>query len=227
MAKSTRSRTSASGGSLAQRAYQAVRTAIEEGELAPGHRISEYRVADWLKISRTPAREGLQRLEAEGLLMYQPRRGLVVASMDLESLKELFNSREIVESALAQLAAANASGPEIDLIVNHADAEPALIEERDKMYQHNKTFHQLIRQAAHNRYLTRFAQMMEDAVAADRRGSSLISADRRKAVLKEHRRLADAIASRDGQAAAQAARDHVRAAYDARLSVNEHTPAEA
>lgn len=204
---------------LAQQAYEAVRDAIERGDLAPGDRISEYKTADWLKISRTPAREGLLRLETEGLLAYHPRRGLIVASVDSEALKELFLAREVLESALAGFAAQNASGPEIDAIVQLTESEPALIEDRDAMYQHNKQFHLQIRRASHNRYLTKFIGTLDDIVAADRRGSSLVEPERRKSVIAEHRALAEAIAERNVAKAQELATSHIRNAYQARLRV--------
>ncbi|MDI6029472.1 GntR family transcriptional regulator [Corticibacterium sp. UT-5YL-CI-8] len=204
---------------LAQQAYEAVRDAIEKGELSPGDRVSEYKTADWLKISRTPAREGLLRLESEGILTYHPRRGLVVASVDSESLKELFLAREVLEKALAGFAAQNASGPEIDAIIRLTDLEPAMIENREQMYQHNKEFHQQIRRAAHNRYLTKFIDTIDDIVAADRRGSSLVEMDRRKQVIGEHRKLAEAIAARDVAKAQEMSTIHIRNAYQSRLKV--------
>lgn len=208
---------------LAQQAYEAVRDAIERGELSPGDRISEYKTADWLKISRTPAREGLLRLEAEGLLSYHPRRGLVVASVDSESLKELFLAREVIERALAGFAAQNASGPEIDAILRLTEAEPEMIDDRERMYQHNKDFHMQIRRASHNRYLTKFISTIDDLVAADRRGTSLVDMDRRKAVIQEHLKLAEAIAARDVTKAQDMASEHIRSAYQARLRVGRPT----
>ena len=71
-------------------AYQAVLEAITTNQMKPGDRLSEYMVADWLKISRTPAREGLRRLESEGLLTSHQRRGLVVASFDEAAVHELY-----------------------------------------------------------------------------------------------------------------------------------------
>lgn len=206
---------------LAQHAYEAVRDAIEHGRLAPGDRISEYKTADWLNISRTPAREGLLRLQAEGLLTHHPRRGLVVASIDGEALKEVFVAREVLERALAGLAARNGSGPDLDALVRLVDEEPELIEDRERMYQHNKTFHGAIRKAAHNRYLKKFITTLDDIVAADRRGSSLVDMDRRRAVLKEHKALAEAIAARDVARAEDLASEHIRNAYEARLKVKQ------
>lgn len=202
---------------LAQHAYEAVREAIEYGQLAPGDRISEYKTADWLNISRTPAREGLLRLEAEGLLAHHPRRGLVVASIDMEALKEVFAAREVLERSLAGQAARNASGPELDAILRATEGEADMIEDRERLYQNNKTFHGLIRQGAHNRYLTKFISTLDDIVAADRRGWSLVDMDRRRAVVTEHRALAEAIAERDVARAEECASLHIRNAYEARL----------
>jgi DNA-binding GntR family transcriptional regulator len=208
-----------SSSRLAQHAYEAVRDAIEEGQLPPGDRISEYKVADWLNISRTPAREGLLRLEADGLLTHHPRRGLVVASIDAEALKEVFVAREVFERALAGQAARNGSGPELDAILALSETEPGLIEDREKMYEHNKHFHGRIRRAAHNRYLEKFVSTLDDIVAADRRGSSLVDMKRREAVIEEHTALARAIADRDVKLAEELATAHIRAAYEARLKV--------
>jgi len=202
---------------LAQHAYEAVRDAIEHGKLAPGDRISEYKTADWLNISRTPAREGLLRLESEGLLTHHPRRGLVVASIDEEALKEVFVAREVLERALAGQAARNASGPELDALLRLTEEEPAFLEDREKMFQHNKKFHALIRKCAHNRYLMKFIGTLDDIVAADRRDSSIVDVDRRRAVLGEHKALAEAIAARDIAGAEDKASQHIRNAYEARL----------
>lgn len=205
------------GGPLAQQAYEAVRDAIEAGKLAPGTRVSEYRIAELLSISRTPAREALQRLEAEGLLANHARRGLIVVSIDEEALRELYFTRTVVESALAEQAAQNASRPEIAAILRMCDAEPALLGDSDRMYAHNKEFHALIRQAAHNRYLERISTSVSDIVASDLRGSTLLQPERQRAAIDEHRMLAEAIAARDSAAAARAARQHVQGAYSARM----------
>ena len=204
---------------LAQNAYEAVRDAIANGDLAPGDRISEYKTADWLKISRTPAREGLLRLEAEGLLAHHPRRGLVVASIDNEALKEIFAAREVLERSLAGQAARNASGPELDQLMRMTDKEAGLVEDRDAMVQHNKDFHGMIRRCAHNRYLMKFSGTLEDIIAADRRGTSLVDMERRHAVIGEHRALAEAIAARDVTWAEDLAAHHIRNSYAARLKL--------
>ncbi|GGL80899.1 GntR family transcriptional regulator [Wenxinia marina] len=212
------------GPPLAERAYDVVREAIESGKLAPGDRISEYRVAEWLGISRTPAREGLRRLEAEGLLSAHGGNGLVVVSVDEDALRELFLTREVLESALAAQAALNGSGPDLAAITRHARAEAALFGDCDLMYAHNKVFHELIRRAAHNRYLAKMSATTMDMVTADRRGSTLLVPERQTEVIAEHATLAEAIAARRADAAAAAAAQHVRNAYAARLRMDLPAP---
>ncbi|AZQ68294.1 GntR family transcriptional regulator [Silicimonas algicola] len=208
------------GTPLAERAYDVVREAIESGKLAPGNRISEYRVAEWLGISRTPAREGLRRLEAEGLLSGHDGSGLVVVSVDEDAQRELFLTREVLESALAAQAALNGSGPDLAAITRHARAEAELFGDCDRMYVHNKIFHDLIRRAAHNRYLAKMSATTMDMVTADRRGSTLLVPERQTEVIAEHAILAEAIAARNAAAAAEAAAQHVRNAYTARLRMD-------
>ena len=202
---------------LAQQAYSAVRDAIDNGKLGPGDRLSEYQVADWLNMSRTPAREALRRLEAEGLLFQSPRRGLVVVTIDEEEMRQLYEAREIVETSLAELAANNASGPEIHAIMRMAELEPSLIDDHGRMYQHNREFHDLIYRAAHNTYLAKACVSLHDVIAADSRGSNLGDPERRQDVIREHQALAKAIAERLAADAREAAAIHIRGAYRARM----------
>lgn len=210
--------------SLGQLAYDAVRNAIEAGNLTPGDRVSEYKVAEWLSISRTPAREGLLRLESEGLLASHPRRGLVVASVDNEAVRELYAAREFLEGTVAGLAAQNASRPEIDELNRLIEAEAEIADDTESMYEHNKVFHQQIYRACHNRYLMKFLSTINDIISAERSMSSLTDRKRRQAVIREHRAITEAITKRDAGAATKAAIGHIRAAFEARVRTRREAP---
>ena len=204
-------------------AYGAIRDAIVANELKPGDRVSEYKVAEWLKISRTPAREGLRRLESEGFLTAIPRRGLVVASVDDEALYELYAAREVLEGGVAAMAARNATEAEIAALEQMVGAESAMTDSAEMMFEHNRLFHQFIYRAARNRYLTRYLQSIYDTLAAHRSISTMRVAARRAAVLSEHRALCAAIARRDEAGAARAAVEHVRAALRVRMQIQHAT----
>lgn len=201
---------------LGQVAYEAIREAMEKGSLKPGDRVSEYKVAQWLKISRTPAREGLRRLESEGLLARHARRGLIVALLDDDALQELYAAREVLEREAAGLAARRASESEIETLKHLVEAEASIAEDPKRMYEHNLVFHQLVYRAAHNRYMLKFLNAISDAISAHRSVSTLVQQARRQAVLREHRAIVAAIAKRNEEAARTAASGHIKAALKAR-----------
>jgi DNA-binding FadR family transcriptional regulator len=87
------------------------------------------------------------------------------------------------------------------------------------MFAHNRAFHQLISEAARNRYMVKFLQAISDTSSAFRQASTLVSLQRRQEVLVEHRALVDAIARHDEGAARAAALQHVKGALRARVAV--------
>ena len=190
---------------LGDMAYQTVLEAITTNQMKPGDRLSEYMVADWLKISRTPAREALRRLESEGLLASHPRRGLVVATLDESAIYELYSAREVIESTVAAMAARFATDAQISGLTHMVAIESEMIETPDQMFAHNRAFHQLISEAARNRYMVKFLQAISDTSSAFRQASTLVSLQRRQEVLVEHRALVDAIARHDEDASRAAA----------------------
>lgn len=203
---------------LAEQAYTAVRDAIDRGVINPGDRVSEYHVAGLLNISRTPAREALLRLTAEGLLGHDERRGLVVIDLDESALEEVYEARGLLEETLAQMAARNGSGPELKAIMRMSESEPAIMNDREAMYRHNREFHELIYRAAHNRYLHKSCVSMHELIAADRRGSNLVDESRREQIVAEHRLIAQAIFERRSDEAGAAAKEHVLSARRTRLN---------
>ena len=204
---------------LGDMAYQTVLEAITTNQMKPGDRLSEYMVADWLKISRTPAREALRRLESEGLLAAHPRRGLVVATLDEAAIYELYSAREVIESTVAAMAARFATDAQISSLTHMVAIESQMIETPDKMFAHNRAFHQLISEAARNRYMVKFLQAISDTSSAFRQASTLVSLQRRQEVLVEHRALVDAISRHDEDAARAAALQHVKGALRSRVAV--------
>jgi DNA-binding GntR family transcriptional regulator len=212
---------------LGQVAYEAIREAMEKGSLKPGERVSEYMIAQWLKISRTPAREGLRRLESEGLLARHSRRGLVVASLDDDALQELYAAREVLEREAAGLAAKRASDSEIETLKHLVDAEARIAEDPKRMYEHNLVFHQVMYRAAHNRYIHKFLNAISDAISAHRSVSTLVQLTRRHAVVKEHRAIVTAIAKRSEEAARNASGNHIKSALKARTRLQHEAMIEA
>jgi DNA-binding GntR family transcriptional regulator len=95
--------------SLRAEVYERLREQIVEGELQPGQRLVERDLADALGVSRVPVREALRQLQLEALVDVTPRRGTSVTEITEESVRELFEVRESLESLAARLAARNAT----------------------------------------------------------------------------------------------------------------------
>ena len=88
--------------SLPEIVYRELRKAILNGVFAPGQMLRQEEVASRLGVSRSPLREALPRLEAEGMVVLQPRRGYAVVTLDPEEIGEAFDLRQLLETELAQ-----------------------------------------------------------------------------------------------------------------------------
>jgi DNA-binding GntR family transcriptional regulator len=120
--------------------------------LPPGARLRETDLADRLGISRTPVREAIRQLEADGLVIHLPRQGATVRSLDYAEVIELYEMRAVLEGTAARLAARAASSVELaELAALHADlaAAPAGAQAREL----NRQFHRTLLDAAKNRFL--------------------------------------------------------------------------
>lgn len=202
-------------GSAADYSYAVLRNEILEGRFAPGRRMREIELSEWLGVSRTPLRQALSRLEVEGLLVMTVRTGLMVASLDEEAMEELYDMREMLEGAAASLAARHASPREVATLRQMVAAEEALPRDPETRAQHNLAFHRLIYTAAHNRFLMKSLDALHDAIAL-LGPTTLAAPGRPEEAQREHARIADAIAAHDAVQAEAEARAHVRTALTIR-----------
>jgi DNA-binding GntR family transcriptional regulator len=204
--------------SLGEYAYERLRAQIREGALPPGARVREAELAEKLEISRTPVREALRRLEADGLLAFEPHRGMVVVQLDHQSVMELYAMREALEGTAAGLAAQHASDAEIAVLLDMLAREADLFDDPERLAQHNLQFHQVLFRSAHNRYLLKTANALRDSMAL-MRGTTMAVPGRAETAHGEHRSLTAAIKARDPEAAERAARRHINNAQRARLKL--------
>ena len=202
--------------SRSELAYRKLRDALASGKLQPGQRVMEVEVAEWLNVSRTPVREALRRLESEGMLAMEPRTGLVVTSITREAMLELYVMREVLEGTAAQLCAENASEIEIMELEELTKREERLQGDLEALARLNRVFHDTIHRAAHNRYLEKSLNAVNDSMCLLGKSQMLIAA-RAKEAKAEHAELFDAIRKRDADAAEAIARRHVRSAQRQRL----------
>jgi DNA-binding GntR family transcriptional regulator len=201
---------------LGQEAYGRIRAAIREGALAPGIRLTETDLAARFGVSRTPVRQAIARLEAEGLLTHEARRGLTVTQPDHQQVVELYVMREVLEGAAARLAAQHASPTEIGAMAELVAGEPALFDDARALAETNQRLHGLLYLAAHNRYLLRSLEQISATMAL--LPSLLTVAGRAEQAHAEHLAILAALRARDGDAAEAASRAHAQAAQRHRLA---------
>jgi DNA-binding GntR family transcriptional regulator len=188
-----------------------LRRQVITGELPPGTRLVEDRLAASLGVSRNPVREALQTLAGEGFVSILPRRGAVVADITTGQAEELFDVRMALESLAARLAARNADAAALARL--RAVLERARVATEagalDVLAACNTEFHQLVVAAGGNDYLTLLVAPMARRVQWVFRASA---ASRAPHSWTEHEGLLHAICDRDEEYAAVLASAHVAAA---------------
>ena len=201
-----------------------IREAIGEGRLRPGDRLREAEIAAWLGVSRTPVREALKRLQADGLVQSTPWAGMTVTSLDRGQVIELYVMRVELEGLAARLAAEYASDVEIAALRDHLDKAEAALDDAAESARLNRGFHAAIYAASHNRYLVQTLAGLSTTLAL-LPDTTYAVPERPAAALAEHRAIVAAIWANDGAEAEAAARHHMRGARRARLDLSFREPA--
>ncbi|WLE59530.1 GntR family transcriptional regulator [Burkholderia plantarii] len=204
-----------SPGDLGAEAYERLKAAIRAGELQAGDRLVEKDITERFGMSRTPVREALKRLEAESLLTYEPRRGLTVTRPTHQMIMELYAMREALEAKAASLAAQHASEIEIAALLSLVEEEAKYFHDPRRMSEINQRFHGMMHLAAHNRFLLRSLQTMNDTMAL--LPTMLGDAARAREAHAEHQEIIRHIVARDSIASAKAAEVHIRSAQRRRV----------
>jgi DNA-binding GntR family transcriptional regulator len=201
---------------LGRDAYERFKSAIRAGALPPGTRITEADLAGRFGVSRTPVRQAITRLETEGLLRHEPRRGLVVTRLAHQEVVELYAMREVLESTAARFAAQHASESELATLAGLVEAEPALFGDPARLSELNERLHGLLYLAAHNRFLLRSLEQLSVTMAL--LPTMLTDPARAREGHEEHVAILAALQARDGDAAEAAVRAHIRSAQRHRIA---------
>ncbi len=202
------------GHTRSHSAYQTLRARILSGDFEAATPFRETEVADMLALGRTPVREALKRLEDEGLLVQEPRRGLVVRSYDQQAVIELYAMREVLEGAAVRFAARHATAADLACM----DAALAAAGGASDAVKRNHAFHQAIYCAARNRFLISTLNALTDSTYLLGR-STLADAGRAALADAEHAAIVTAIRSGDAGCAEEAMRAHIGNALLARLQM--------
>jgi GntR family transcriptional regulator, rspAB operon transcriptional repressor len=196
--------------SLTQIVYQVLRDAIISKRLSPGERVSEASLARQLKVSKTPVREALLRLNAIGLIEVDGGRGGRIVRPSATSIQQTYEVRGSLEALAAQLAAARATPAQRSQLLELATASLAAAREQDLdgFQRHDEAFHDMLAVASANPYLARLIDNAY-ALASAARQRDVPGASDSIDCATGHVGIAEAVARGDSAAAAAAAAAHV------------------
>ncbi|WP_306320679.1 MULTISPECIES: GntR family transcriptional regulator [unclassified Streptomyces] len=202
----------AAGSLLADRAYEELKGAVLANRLRPGDALSVPALAAQLSISRSPVREAVQRLIHDGLATHVPHKGAVVATVDVEDVRQLYVVREVMEGLAARLATERLDASRVaelrELLERHEREVGTGVDERTHI-EMDMAYHRMIREVADNAHLTAALDTIQGrahlALHQLWRGQ-----EAPRLAVAEHRRIFEAMTSGDPDAADIAARDHIR-----------------
>lgn len=198
--------------SLCQQAVDLLRKRIFSHALLPGQRLDEAALAADLGISRTPLREALKILSAEGLVLIKPRRGCFVAELTLDDLEEIFPIMAMLEGRVAYEAALKAGPDQMKrLDALHEKLEKhAAARDVDRYYEVNYAFHDALQELAGNRWLQHMIGDLRKLLRLSRHRSLKLEG-RQLESLAEHRALMAALHRRDAPGAEDVMKNHLLA----------------
>ncbi|MCA0325478.1 MAG: GntR family transcriptional regulator [Proteobacteria bacterium] len=199
---------------LYEEVAERLRQRIFNRELTPGDWIDELRIAQELGISRTPLREALKVLAAEGLVTMKVRRGAFVTEASSKDLADVYHLLTLLETDAVEVVACQASAAQLaELTALHADLEAA-VGDAERFFAINEAFHLRLLELADNKWRLQVVQDLRKVMKLHRQ-HSLLKAGRLEESLTEHRELMAALRARDGARAAQGMRKHFRSGLTA------------
>jgi DNA-binding GntR family transcriptional regulator len=199
---------------LYQEVAELLRQRIFSRALAPGSWIDEMKLAEEYGISRTPLREALKVLAAEGLVTMKVRRGAYVTEMSDQDLSDVYHLLSLLESDAAGDVAAHASDAQLkDLQALHDELEAAA-NEHDRFFQLNEQFHLRLLELAGNRWRNQMVADLRKVMKLNRH-NSLFKSGRIQESLREHRAIMRSLTKRDAAATVQKMQAHFRNGLEA------------
>jgi len=205
---------SETGVTYQQQAYDYVKDQITGLKLKPGQTLTDSQVAAELKFSRTPVREALRRLEQEGLLVNDSRRGWKVYSLSLDDIRQIFELKQLLEGLIVEQAAAC---QDHDLRSTLQEAlgrmqKAAVTGDYEAWRQADAHLHLTLQQMSRNRRACSTVQSLDDQWFRLRAGYIALEGRMQRSV-HEHAEIVASLLAGDGVKAAEKMRAHIAYVY--------------
>jgi DNA-binding GntR family transcriptional regulator len=201
--------------------YETLKQAIFDGQLKPGEPLIETALASWYKVSRTPVREALSRLEQDGLVE-RSDRGLIVRRRSPEEIIDIYETRIALEATAGRMAAERRSDHDIRILRRLIQRSRDVAADDDQKADLNREFHHAIWHASHNESLRDLLTRL-DLHLARYPATTLSYPNRWEEAKAEHTALVDAVEARDGSRAYEISRIHFTTARDIRIQLWDST----
>lgn len=192
-------------------AYEIIKNAINSGEITPGAQLVEASLCEKLDMSRTPIREALNKLEAEGYVEYSAGRGFVATVYTVDKIRMIYEKIEAIEGMLAYLVAEDRDNIDISLIEKALiDMEKALEEKNWTVWSEaDSRYHRVLYSFCRNEYIVKDLEFLARPSKHVRDIITTIYLDKAEST-KAHRAMYEAIKRGDCACARQEAQNHFR-----------------
>lgn len=192
---------------LYEQVAEQLRQRIFQRELEPGSWIDELKIAEQMGISRTPLREAIKVLAAEGLVTMKVRRGAYVTEMSDKDLRDVYHLLALLESDAAAVVAGRATVQQLQALQTLHEELERSVHDRDQFFAVNERFHMQLLALADNRWRDQLVADLRKVMKLNRH-NSLLKQGRIAESLQEHRTIMQALHARQPETARQALQAH-------------------
>ena len=205
--------------------FRTLRQAILRGELKPGERLMEIRLANQLGVSRTPIREAIRMLELDGLVIMVPRKGAQVAQITEKDLNDVLEVRLGLEELAVKLACERITEAELHSLYQASRSFEKLLEtetdDLQELAQADVAFHDVIYQATNNERLIQLLNNLREQMYRYRI-EYLKDVKSRRSLVEEHDALYERMKKRDLMGAQKMIREHIERQQESIMQTVHH-----
>lgn len=191
--------------------FNTLRQAIIKGELKPGEKLLEIKLADMLGVSRTPIREAMRKLEQEGLVIMTPRHGVTVSGITRKHLQDVLEIRLALERLAIELACERMNAEQLKMLrgLHKEIKERKDSEDAHELSDIDEKFHEQIYNSTNN---PRLIQMLENLREQMYRYRLVYmqDMDKRSRLITEHNRIVKALETHDAESGKNAISEHIK-----------------
>ncbi len=207
--------------SLKDQIYEIIKEDIINQTYPDNTVLNEKKISQELQVSKTPVREALKALEAEGWVEYVPYKGILVKQMSLDGLKDVFRVRKALEVMVVESAVEKITPPLLQELENSMQKQEALLENNDpvvaEFIDYDLEFHGILLKIAGSQLLADLIGQMRDKSKSFGMQAIFASRSRYTETITEHRHIYEAVAAGDLPMAAAAMAKHIDNTYNAAM----------